>query len=94
MPSTTYIEYYHNRSLLLKNRIEPQPQVAERTEFVATFEEVTTNAKPLMRELNKIPKTVQSILEKIPHQEVLYLEFLCSINHARMFGLCFSIVSH
>eukprot|EP00250_Pteridium_aquilinum_P017751 c23768_g1_i1 orf=206-2689(+) len=57
-------------SLLLKNRMESQPQLAERTEFVASFEEVTSSAQPIVRELRRLPKRVQSILEKIPHQEV------------------------
>lgn len=51
--------------------MESQPQIAERTEFVATFEEVTTSAKPIVRELKRLPIRVQKILEKIPHQEVI-----------------------
>ncbi|KAI5066344.1 hypothetical protein GOP47_0018968 [Adiantum capillus-veneris] len=55
-------------SLMLKNRMESQPQLAERTEFVS---EVTSSAtKPLVMELRRLPKRVQRMLEKIPHQEV------------------------
>ncbi|MCO5603845.1 hypothetical protein L7F22_057998 [Adiantum nelumboides] len=54
-------------SILLKNRMESQPQLLERTEFVS---EVTSSAKPFVKELRRLPRRVQKMLEKIPHQEV------------------------
>jgi hypothetical protein len=77
----------------LKNRIEQQPQVYERTEFITTFEEVTTSAKPLMQELKKLPKTVKSILEKIPHQEVMDFAFMSSINPHPRITLIYALAS-
>lgn len=57
-------------TLYLKNRISYPAQLAERTEVVTSFEEVTTSARPVMRELQKLPRKLQSALEKIPQQEV------------------------
>lgn len=57
-------------SMCLKNRMINQVQLTERTEYVSGFEEVTTSAKPLMRELRKLPKKVQRVLEQIPQQEI------------------------
>ncbi|MCO5583418.1 hypothetical protein L7F22_037329 [Adiantum nelumboides] len=57
-------------SLLLKNRMESQPQLLERTEFVS---EVTSSAKPFEKELRRLPRRLQKMLEKIPHQEENFL---------------------
>ncbi|KAH7288722.1 hypothetical protein KP509_31G038300 [Ceratopteris richardii] len=56
--------------LYLKNRMSSQTKYAEQTEYVTSFEDVTTTAKPVVRELQKLPRRIQKILEKIPHQEV------------------------
>ncbi|MCO5575320.1 hypothetical protein L7F22_029120 [Adiantum nelumboides] len=57
-------------SLYVRNRIPSPLPLAERTDFATSFEEVTTSAKPVMRELQKLPRKLQRALEKLPQQEV------------------------
>ena len=64
----------------MKSRIGLQAHMAQRTEFVTTFEEASTNAKPLMRELQKVPQRVRQVLESIQQQEVFFLTFMLLIK--------------
>ncbi|KAL9245341.1 hypothetical protein vseg_019004 [Gypsophila vaccaria] len=59
----TGITYYLNRekgALLLQ-----QPNAV-----TTSIEEVHSNAKPLIRQIQKLPKTLKKLIEKIPHQEI------------------------
>lgn len=57
-------------AVYLNNRMERMAQTMEPTGIVTGIEEVAFNARPLVRELQRIPKRVKSLVEKLPHQEV------------------------
>lgn len=57
-------------AVYVNNRMERMAQTAEPTGIVTGIEEVAFNARPLVRELRRIPKRVKSLVEKLPHQEV------------------------
>ncbi|XP_074263294.1 K(+) efflux antiporter 2, chloroplastic-like [Silene latifolia] len=58
------VTYYSNRGekagLLLQ-----QPDA-----ITTSVEEIQSNAKPLIRQIRKLPKTLKMLIEKIPHQEI------------------------
>lgn len=57
-------------AVYLNNRMERMALTMEPTGIVTGIEEVTFSARPLVRELQKIPMRVKSLVEKLPHQEV------------------------
>lgn len=57
-------------AVYLNNRMERMAQTMEPTGIVTGIEEVTFSARPLVRELQKLPMRVKSLVEKLPHQEV------------------------
>lgn len=57
-------------AVYLNNRMERMALTMEPTGIVTGIEEVTFTARPLVRELRKIPKRVKSLVEKLPHLEV------------------------
>lgn len=57
-------------SIYCKGSIERQAKLVQRTEFLTSIEEVTTSAKPLIRELQNLPRRIQRLLEQIPHSQV------------------------
>jgi hypothetical protein len=59
-----------SRAVYLNNRMERMALTMEPTGIVTGIEEVTFTARPLVRELRKIPKRVKSLVEKLPHLEV------------------------
>jgi len=44
--------------------------------ITASIEEVSSNAKPLVRQLRKIPKRVKKLMAMLPQQEVLQLVYV------------------
>ncbi|KAI4315958.1 hypothetical protein L6164_023981 [Bauhinia variegata] len=53
------------------NRAERSSIVLQQTEVIATsVEEVSSSAKPLFWQLQKIPKRIKNIIASLPHQEV------------------------
>lgn len=47
------------------NKLFPQPDIIS-----TRIDEVTLNAKPVVLQIRKLPKRIQNLLAKIPHQEV------------------------
>lgn len=53
------------------NRAERSTPLLQQPDATTTsFEEVSSNAKPLVREIRRFPKRLKKLLEKIPHQEI------------------------
>ncbi|XP_058764846.1 K(+) efflux antiporter 2, chloroplastic-like [Vicia villosa] len=53
------------------NRAEKNPRLLQQADVIATSaEEFSSNAKPLLRKLQKIPKKIKKIIASLPHQEV------------------------
>ncbi|XP_010273118.1 PREDICTED: K(+) efflux antiporter 2, chloroplastic-like [Nelumbo nucifera] len=55
----------------LINRAERSSQLLQQPDVVTTgIGEVSSNAKPLLREIHRFPKRVKKIIEMLPHQEI------------------------
>lgn len=55
----------------LMNRAERSTPLLQQPDVITTsFEEVSSNAKPLVREIQRFPKRLKKLIEKIPHQEI------------------------
>eukprot|EP00257_Ricinus_communis_P024278 XP_015584444.1 K(+) efflux antiporter 2, chloroplastic [Ricinus communis] len=53
------------------NRAERSTQMLQQTDVVTTsIEEVSSNAKPLIRHIQKLPKRIKKLLAMLPHQEM------------------------
>ncbi|XP_011035891.1 PREDICTED: K(+) efflux antiporter 2, chloroplastic-like [Populus euphratica] len=53
------------------NRVERSPQMLQQSDIVTTsIEEVSSNAKPLIRHIQKLPKRVKKLMAMLPHQEM------------------------
>ncbi|KAL9385477.1 hypothetical protein Peur_022487 [Populus x canadensis] len=53
------------------NRVERSPQMLQQSDIVTTsIEEVSSNAKPLIRHIQKLPKRVKKLIAMLPHQEM------------------------
>ncbi|XP_010107615.2 K(+) efflux antiporter 2, chloroplastic [Morus notabilis] len=53
------------------NRVERSTQLLQQPDVISTtIEEVSLSAKPVVRQLRKIPKRIKKLIEMLPHQEV------------------------
>ncbi|RDX99798.1 K(+) efflux antiporter 2, chloroplastic, partial [Mucuna pruriens] len=53
------------------NRVERNAQLLPQSDVIMTsVEEVSSSAKPLVRQLQKLPKKIKKIIASLPHQEV------------------------
>ncbi|TKY65483.1 K(+) efflux antiporter 2 [Spatholobus suberectus] len=53
------------------NRVERNAQLLPQADVIMTsVEEVSSSAKPLVRQLQKLPKKIKKIIASLPHQEV------------------------
>ncbi|KAM2157162.1 hypothetical protein ACFX1R_042766 [Malus domestica] len=53
------------------NRVERATQLLQQPDVITTsIEEVSSSAKPLVRELQKLPRRIKKLIDMIPHQEV------------------------
>ncbi|KAL5214875.1 hypothetical protein ABZP36_004027 [Zizania latifolia] len=52
------------------NRAEKTSQLFQQQDITTSIEEVTSTAKPIVREIRKIPKRVEKLIELLPRQEV------------------------
>ncbi|XP_004229880.1 K(+) efflux antiporter 2, chloroplastic [Solanum lycopersicum] len=55
------IAFYVNRS----ERVFQQPDI-----ITTSIDEVSTNARPLVRQIRKLPKKLKTLMEMLPHQEI------------------------
>jgi hypothetical protein len=50
--------------------VEKSTQMLQKPEVVTTsIEEVSSNAKPLIQHIQKLPKRVKKLIAMLPHQE-------------------------
>ncbi|XP_057462074.1 K(+) efflux antiporter 2, chloroplastic-like [Actinidia eriantha] len=53
------------------NQAERMSQLFLQPDIISTsVEEVSTNAKPLVQQIRRLPKSIKKLMEKLPHQEV------------------------
>uniref|UniRef100_A0A5B7BS99 RCK N-terminal domain-containing protein n=1 Tax=Davidia involucrata TaxID=16924 RepID=A0A5B7BS99_DAVIN len=53
------------------NRAERTSQLFQQPDIITTsIDEVSSNAKPLVRQIRKLPKRIKKLIEKLPHQEM------------------------
>ncbi|XVF73233.1 hypothetical protein PTKIN_Ptkin12aG0185100 [Pterospermum kingtungense] len=53
------------------NRAERSPQLLQQPDVITTsIEEVSSNAKPLIRQIQKFPKRLKKLVAMLPHQEM------------------------
>lgn len=83
-----YKKFIYHRVTLYTNRTERSNQLLQEPDVVTvSIEEVSYNAKPVVRQLQKLPKKIKKLIAMLPHQEV------CSIiSHYACFTSC--ICSH
>lgn len=71
-----YGGYFYFRAAVYANRAEKNTQLLQQADVIATSaEEFSSNAKPLFRKLQKIPKKIKKIIASLPHQEVCFSSF-------------------
>ncbi|CAL5382962.1 unnamed protein product [Camellia sinensis] len=56
---------FHTNRVERINQLFLQPDI-----ITAGIDEVSSNTKPLIRQIRKLPKRVKKLMEMIPHQEV------------------------
>jgi len=52
--------------------MEKRALFAEPPTTTTSIEEVRQSARPLLKEIRKLPKRMKKLIEKLPHQEVSY----------------------
>lgn len=66
------VEFYF-RLVLYTNRTERSAQLLQQPEVIATtVEEVSSTAKPLVRQLQELPRRIKNIIASLPDQEVCF----------------------
>ncbi|XP_055817326.1 K(+) efflux antiporter 2, chloroplastic [Solanum dulcamara] len=58
------IAFYANRSERISQSFQ-QPDI-----ITTSIDEVSTNARPLVRQIRKLPKKLKTLMEMLPHQEI------------------------
>lgn len=58
------IAFYVNRSERISRSFQP-PDI-----ITTSIDEVSTNARPLVRQIRKLPKKLKTLMEMLPHQEI------------------------
>lgn len=56
--------------IFLNNRAEKNSQLLQQPDMITSIEEVTSTAKPVVREIQKLPRRLKKLLAQLPHQEV------------------------
>lgn len=69
------VDFYF-RAAFYANRAERNSQLLQQADVIVTSaEEISSGAKPLFRQLQKLPKKVKKIIASLPHQEVRFSSF-------------------
>lgn len=55
---------------LFINRSEKSAQLTQQPGITTSIEEVTSTAKPIVREIRQLPQRIKKLIELLPHQEV------------------------
>lgn len=63
--------YMHASFAFYAKRDARVSQLFQQPDVITTsVDEVSSNAKPLVKQIRKIPKRIKKLIEMIPHQEV------------------------
>jgi hypothetical protein len=65
----TFLLCVYNRALFI-NRAEKSAQLTQQPGITTSIEEVTSTAKPIVREIRQLPQRIKKLIELLPHQEV------------------------
>lgn len=77
---STYDGLFYFRAAVYASRADKNAQLLQPADVIMTSaEELSSNAKPLFRKLQKIPKKIKKIIASLPHQEVCFSSFF-SLN--------------
>lgn len=57
-------------AMFLNNRAEKNPQLLQQSDIIPSFEEVTSTAKPVVREIRRLPRRLKKLIAQLPHQEI------------------------
>lgn len=69
------VEFYFRVSFYA-NKAERSAQLLQQPEVITTtVEEVSSSAKPLVRQLQELPKRIKKIIASLPDQEVCFSSF-------------------
>ncbi|CAO2835072.1 unnamed protein product [Amaranthus hypochondriacus] len=58
------VAYYINRGERISQLLKPQDVIS------TTIEEVSSSGRPLIQKMQKIPKTLKKLIDRLPHQEI------------------------
>ena len=96
------VAYYINRGERISQLLQPQDVIT------TTIEEVSSSGRPLIQKMQKIPKTLKKLIDRLPHQEAChfllplflmktkysYHDYLLKIGFYVMFKVCISPSFH
>jgi hypothetical protein len=63
------VDFYF-RLTFYANRAERSSQLLQQPEVIATTVEVSSSARPLVRQLQELPNRIKKVIASIPEQEV------------------------
>lgn len=68
---------FYSRVAFYANKAERNGLLLQQADVIMTSaEEVSSSAKPLVRQLQKLPKKIKKLIASLPHQEVCFSLFL------------------
>lgn len=71
LPSSQQVVDFYCRVAFYANRAERNAQMLQQPDVIVnSVEEVSSSAKPLVKQLQKLPKKIKKIIASLPHQEV------------------------
>lgn len=56
--------------MFLNNKAEKYSQLVPQQDIITGIEEVTSTAKPMLREIRRFPRRLKKLIERLPQQEV------------------------
>ncbi|KAM0942080.1 putative regulator of K+ conductance, cation/H+ exchanger, NAD(P)-binding domain superfamily [Dioscorea sansibarensis] len=57
-------------TMFLNNRTEKYSQLVPQQDIITGIEEVTSTAKPMLREIRRFPRRLKKLIERLPQQEI------------------------
>ncbi|KAJ6825152.1 K(+) efflux antiporter 2, chloroplastic-like [Iris pallida] len=57
-------------AMFLNNRAEKNPQLLQQSDIIPSIEEVTSTAKPVVREIRRLPRRLKKLIAQLPNQEI------------------------
>ncbi|KAJ6801020.1 K(+) efflux antiporter 2, chloroplastic-like [Iris pallida] len=57
-------------AMFLNNRAEKNPQLLQQSDIIPSIEEVASTARPIVREIRRLPRRLKKLMAMLPHQEI------------------------